>query len=1139
MSYAKDILLAILLIAPVMLVSFSVINYNAYAQPTEITDVNATARLANVLVEWSHNQINTTDYFIDRGTGFNLTSLVHNQNFNLAENDSPEDVSFSPNGLKMYMLGDGDPVPNKDEVYEYDLTNAFDISTASFLQKITLYPETISPQGMFLKPDGTKLYITANANSTVAQYDFSTPYDITTITLEKSFPLAAAASGVQFSTSGFKFYITVQSVDQIREYTMGTAWEVDTATLTDTHYIGATTTVPRDLLFSLDGRNIIVLDTSPVDQFDQYTLTQPFNVSTANFDTSEAITAFELQPEGIFIKTDNTKLYVAGGDGDEINEFNMTLNFNTIVPSVLAANGNITTTAYLDTTVDLGTSYLYSVTPTNTTSGLNGTGILSNEVLTNNVPSQVTGLTALYIDQNTISLDWEDTNDLGEGLPANPNMTLTEYIIYDQDLGISPFVQSGTSATSDFNFAETFPQEKEFKVQACNEVGCGTNSTIAQSMIVNATTPNPVTNFTAVANVADVDLSWVNGANTTDHTIERSSDFLTDDFSGYPDNATADLTWHKVKAGTGSADDIIGVNATNDDLRFFTNVATQSRVFTDLSLLKGSDITDGSGNGDFILRWTHALIQHEGALTSSGAMHVTISDDNSTAFSGSGQEALSAGFFQQDTGFINQGAIYAANGGTMILQSVDTTCGDGSLTFPDSSPNDSIADTVITVYNEFSKTDNTFRYRSGTASDFTGLGCDTSFIAGDTYENLKYLKLTRQGSGSNTNDYDWRFDNFGMTDTLFTQITSSTLVPAPDFFDDFSTDKGWISKSPSNIFLDTSLGFINFSDIENSGDSKISLDLESQIGNIDETKFSIRSEYVVEDQDFTFLVYNTIIGISEFDALTMATDCESNDSVDEDKYCLHHYDRNDHWRLGTHNNTGFINQNLGALPATVNTLGVKVYPELVVADNKIRVTIYDDPNYSIIHDSGGVTSTSSLDISKEAIDLKYLWFGEARDSGLTTGFGASGYYDSISFWNGINITESSGSLATTWKDTGVDLGTVYQYRITPINNPPSEFQANGTATLSNSVLTNDVPDQIENLVSDYTGSHTIFSDWDSLASDSGSGAPLGTGVTLQNHRIYIQDLGGSPFTLSGVGTTASDFTWCKLSRRKGNKSSSV
>ena len=76
-----------------------------------------------------------------------------------------QDISFGPDGTKMYVLGAGGR-----DVNEYDLSTAWDVSTASYTQNFSVASQDTAPLGVFFKSDGAKMYVVGNSNSTIYQY---------------------------------------------------------------------------------------------------------------------------------------------------------------------------------------------------------------------------------------------------------------------------------------------------------------------------------------------------------------------------------------------------------------------------------------------------------------------------------------------------------------------------------------------------------------------------------------------------------------------------------------------------------------------------------------------------------------------------------------------------------------------------------------------------------------------------------------------------------------------------------------------------------------------------------------------------------------------------------------------------------
>ena len=88
-------------------------------------------------------------------TSTGVDSWTYRAEFNVGgQEGTPYDIAFKADGTKMYVTG-----ASGDDVNEYNLATAWDITTASYLQTFSVGAEETSPTGLFFKPDGTKMYI--------------------------------------------------------------------------------------------------------------------------------------------------------------------------------------------------------------------------------------------------------------------------------------------------------------------------------------------------------------------------------------------------------------------------------------------------------------------------------------------------------------------------------------------------------------------------------------------------------------------------------------------------------------------------------------------------------------------------------------------------------------------------------------------------------------------------------------------------------------------------------------------------------------------------------------------------------------------------------------------------------------------
>jgi DNA-binding beta-propeller fold protein YncE len=212
-------------------------------------------------------------------TAYDLSTASYTRSFSVAgQETTPSDLFFKSDGTKMYVIGF-----TGDDINEYALSTAWDISTASFTDVFSVSGQDSLPKGMFIKPDGTKLYVLGDANDSVYQYSMSTAWDVSTSSYDSvSFSVAsqdASPGGLFFKSDGTKMYVIGTGSDKVHEYDLSTAWNVSTATLLQsTSLEGTDEAAPNGVGFSPDGDRMYVVGSSG-DAFYEYSVGTPATIT--------------------------------------------------------------------------------------------------------------------------------------------------------------------------------------------------------------------------------------------------------------------------------------------------------------------------------------------------------------------------------------------------------------------------------------------------------------------------------------------------------------------------------------------------------------------------------------------------------------------------------------------------------------------------------------------------------------------------------------------------------------------------------------------------------------------------------------------------------------------------------------------
>lgn len=276
----------------------------------------------------------------EKTNGWDITdaSFTTNELDVSSEATSNYGLFFKPDGLTMFVASF-----NTSDVYQYTLSTAWDLSTASYDSIFFDSGETSLYYGIWFKDDGTKMYICAgNPAIEIVQFTLSTPWDITTAT-DDATPLDVssedgAPNSIVFNNDGTKLYMCGANTRTVYQYDVSTPWDLSTASYSsnslDTSIEFAT--FARGIFFDTTGTRLFIGEWTSV-YIHEYLLTTPWDLSTATythrtFDASNESTAVQ----GIFFRPDGSNFYTVDFD-NTVNEYaipleGLNLVYNDTVP---------------------------------------------------------------------------------------------------------------------------------------------------------------------------------------------------------------------------------------------------------------------------------------------------------------------------------------------------------------------------------------------------------------------------------------------------------------------------------------------------------------------------------------------------------------------------------------------------------------------------------------------------------------------------------------------------------------------------------------------------------------------------------------------------------------------------------------
>jgi 6-phosphogluconolactonase (cycloisomerase 2 family) len=243
----------------------------------------------------------------------------------------PQGIVFNDDGTKLYVLDRA-----RDRVYEFDLTTAYDVSTATtggVINELNVNSFESNPRGLAFNNDGSELYITGANGDEVNVFTFTSgnEYDLSAAshsTFHSVFSEETAPQDIVFNSDGSKFFIIGSNSDEVHEYDLTMNFDFPSGfTLVTDYKVLSFDRTPQDVLFNNDGTKMYVVGDS-FNKVAQYSLATTYDVSSSTFEDSYNVNSEESNPRGMTFNNDGSKFYIIGTSGDEVNEYSLSTNYD-------------------------------------------------------------------------------------------------------------------------------------------------------------------------------------------------------------------------------------------------------------------------------------------------------------------------------------------------------------------------------------------------------------------------------------------------------------------------------------------------------------------------------------------------------------------------------------------------------------------------------------------------------------------------------------------------------------------------------------------------------------------------------------------------------------------------------------------
>ncbi len=260
-------------------------------------------------------------------TAWNLTTATLAQTLTVTQHTAPVGIHVKSDGLRFWVQD-----TTIEAVIEYRMTTAWDLTTA-YIHRDTIVEKDISanttaPVGITFGNNGTRMYVAAQTQQKVIQYNLSTAYNISTASFNQDFfvgnEVGTVLQDVEFSSDGLKMF--VNSSTAVYRYTLSTAWNVSTASLHSSAnpvdeggLLGIASL--NDVKFSADGLQMYVIGSS-TDKIFQYKLSTAYDITTREF-VSDSRTLVDSGPQGVTFCPRGIHMFIVGSSYDYVGMYRL------------------------------------------------------------------------------------------------------------------------------------------------------------------------------------------------------------------------------------------------------------------------------------------------------------------------------------------------------------------------------------------------------------------------------------------------------------------------------------------------------------------------------------------------------------------------------------------------------------------------------------------------------------------------------------------------------------------------------------------------------------------------------------------------------------------------------------------------
>lgn len=327
--------------------AFTLIASTLYAQDEEITpeEIEKAREIRESLIQ--QGLLQTVEDVPTANVGGSVTlvdfSSYNGDNLNVATSGA-RGSDFSQDGSRFYILG-----RTSANILEYRLSDSWNVESGSYVREFSIAGEMGSrdqpdnaSNGFFIRKDGRRMWVFNRTE--IWEYSLSDSWNISSANQTGYRDLSGTivrGHDFDFSPDGRFLYVDDRVQEAIYQFRLSSTWDVESASLQRVLDISSQQNAVRGIQFSPGGKRMFLNDTGR-NEILEYFLSDAYNIGSASFSGAYSVSSETTSGEGFSIRHDDSSMfYVTSTSEERVYQYRISA-LGSGRSSVSANNGKVT-----------------------------------------------------------------------------------------------------------------------------------------------------------------------------------------------------------------------------------------------------------------------------------------------------------------------------------------------------------------------------------------------------------------------------------------------------------------------------------------------------------------------------------------------------------------------------------------------------------------------------------------------------------------------------------------------------------------------------------------------------------------------------------------------------------------------------